>query len=270
MDQKKSRINIVLIHNNENRVKDLKNNIYKLVSKLENFKVCFKEISYQPAIKPVNIYLCFMRDVVNRKLSRKWKNYIMQKNKPLLIDWLLLIYRFLQKLNKKLYTTNAIEICITNKHINALSQSIENKSDYLLVLESDAVFKKDSIGAIIFFLKKIQRIKNQPVYLDFAGGLPLSILKYDKLVATKNEKYLTFKKPVTNTACCYLINNTQAKIFYDQIILKPKYRLMSTDHLFNCLFIEQVNSTKNNTCFHAYPTVINHGSFTGHFKSWNQ
>ena len=61
-----------------------------------------------------------------------------------------------------------------------------------------------------------------------------------------------------------------ADLFKTTMMLRPSLRHVSIDWLLNALFIELEKQGKYALCFHADPTVFNHGSTTGEFQAWQR
>lgn len=76
------------------------------------------------------------------------------------------------------------------------------------------------------------------------------------------------KKPVTNTTCAYLISRELITKFNAILTTKPWLRLIAIDWMINSLFISMGKDVSRVVCMHADPTVVNHGSKTGEYSSW--
>lgn len=275
---KKNSLCITLIHNNdENRLSLLKPNIENLADtlKIKN-NVEINEISWQPDLRPVSFKLGFFRDFIYWKLNRKWKKYIKQPNRFLLFDIIVFIFKvtkkyvFNRKIGKKWLQSSSIEMFVSDKHVRAIFNALEKKFDYLLVFEDDAIFKENSITNLAALLDQLKNKNTNPLYVDLGGGCLFEDLKYDKLEIKNDLFFRYFVKPVTNTACCYLINLKQIEIFGYFLIKMPTLRYIGVDWLFNKIFIMQLNNKIVSSCFHSSPSFFNHGSVTGEFKAWTR
>ena len=270
-----SKLLISLIHNNEEmRLSYIKPHINKLVSDLkETMNVQFLEISQQPDLEPVSLRLGFFRNLMYWKLNREWMSYKKTANKFFLYSFLVFIfnsiktYAFNPNISKKWLKSCAIEMIVTDKHIRAFANALENKADYLLVFEDDAVFKDDSINKLLDLLKELDTDK-KPTYIDLAGGCDFDDLGIDKIESKRNEKFRYYSKPVTNTACCYLVNQKQLEQFNYFLTRKPTLRYIGIDWLLNKLFILQSKKNILSNCRHSDPPIFSHGSVTGEFKPW--
>jgi len=117
-------------------------------------------------------------------------------------------------------------------------------------------------------MDKLDGFDEQSMYIDLAGGCSPEVLKIDKLEISKDSDFRYYAKPVTNTACCYLVNKKQLQIFNDFIINKPKYRYVGIDWMFNQLFIESEKRKIYSKCCHADLPIFKHGSVTGQYSAW--
>ena len=272
---KKSKIIISLIHNNEEeRLSLVRPQINDLILKLKNkMEVRFCEISWQPILKPASLYVGLLKDLASWELSREWAKHREITNKLLLIDFLFLIkkefikYILKPEISKEWLNTCTKELFLSEKHLKAFTLALEDKADYLLVFESDTVFKKDSIDKISALLDNLETTNKIPTYIDLAGGIQINELKIDKLELKKDKDFRYYKKPVTNTTGCYLVNQGQLKIFNNYLATTPMLRYIAADWLLNKLFMLQIKTGIISECRHANPPFFNHGSVTGEFQS---
>lgn len=208
----RKKILISLVHNNKKERLDIvKPNVNKLLLELENNNnVDYFESNYQPVVKPVNVRVGFLRDLMYLKLERQWNKYKEIKNNffPFVFFIFILktIYKYIlnRDLKNRWLKSCSIEIFVTNKHIESIFNAFRNDVDFLLVFEDDAIFKDDSIKNVLDLLNNLI-INDNPLYIDLAGGCELSKLKISKLQFKKDDYFRYYTKPVTNTACCYLI-----------------------------------------------------------------
>lgn len=273
---KKNKIGISLIHNNNpKRLSAIRPNIDKLIFELsKNNVVNFFEINWQPELKPVNFKIGVFRDFLYWKLNRVWDKYKKINSKFFILDIFVLIFRLLEKyifnpkLGEKWLLSCSIEMFVTDKHVRAIFKALDDDCDYLLVFEDDSVFKYNSIKNLISLLDIFKDVKDVPLYVDLAGGCSQDVLEYNNILLKKDDVFKYFSRPVTNTACCYLLNKNQLKIFGDFLTHYPKLRYIGIDWLFNKMFIMQLINNKNSICAHSDPTFFKHGSVSGDFKAW--
>lgn len=77
-------------------------------------------------------------------------------------------------------------------------------------------------------------------------------------------------KPVTNTACAYLMSRPLVIIFLDILTKRPLLRLIGVDWLMNKLFISMAKNEMECACMHANPTIFKHGTTTGNYVAWDR
>lgn len=174
-------------------------------------------------------------------------------------------------LGERLPRNSAIELAVTDKHIRAWDRFLDSDADLLICFEDDAIFKESSAAGLSDVLAAIAHLKPQELlYVDLAGGMPVSALRIAALEDRKEGSFTYYKKPVTNTACAYLLNRSTAGLFRSILSKSPNLRLFGIDWLMNALFIELEKQGMKTLCFHADPTVFNHGSTTGECTAWQR
>jgi GR25 family glycosyltransferase involved in LPS biosynthesis len=163
-----------------------------------------------------------------------------------------------------------IETVVTDKHIRAWSAFLESDADFMICFEDDAVFKDDSTQRLNELLDDLaRRLPDILIYVDLAGGCERDMLKIDTLETGRDASFRFYRKPVTNTACSYLMSRPLVTIFIEMIVRRPWLRLIGIDWMMNKLFILAANDGIECSCMHASPTIFKHGSFTGEYKTWN-
>jgi GR25 family glycosyltransferase involved in LPS biosynthesis len=165
-----------------------------------------------------------------------------------------------------------IDDYITAQHLRAWEMFIESGMDYLLILEDDVYLNDQSVYLFnhrivkTIFLIETQHI-NSGLFVDCAGGFSLDELQTDNLEIKHEEMLRWYYKPVTNTACAYIINRIIAKKFFFIMIRNPWLRLIPVDWLMNKLFLLMGEDAKRCICFHADPPVFIHGSAAGIYSA---
>lgn len=271
------RLMIALIHNGDrDKLNQIRKKILLLSKELsKEYEVIIKEVSHQSKVTPVSLYKGIYRDIMYWRLNRQWNKYKKVKNLFLPLDICKLLFKSLGKYfnQKKCYgwlKSCSIEMIVSKKHLLAIDNSLENNCDYLLVFEDDAVFKEDSISRFKKILKNIKNKVNDPAYLDLAGGLSIDKLQHNNLEEDRIEEGIIYLKPVTNTACSYLINKKQLEVFNYFITRNPELYNIGIDWLFNKIFIFQEKSNIKSRCMHFLPSIFEHGSMTGRFRAWER
>lgn len=274
----KQKISIALIHNhNCQRNNYLFPYLKSLQTVISNHhSTSLFEISSQPDIVPLSLSLAVSREFSYWWLSRKWKNYCLVRTWPLYSD----IVRPLKNVLKKyIFTTSKnrirmlrhgrIEMVVTDKHMRAWKEFFRKEDDLLICFEDDAVFKENSIRRVVKLIESVPNeiTSSHGVYVDLAGGCSFKELHLDRIEYKKDNSFRYFIKPVTNTACCYMINRRVAEVFLSEIEKSPNLRLIGIDWLISQLFMKSEASLKC-LCKHADPHILNHGSFTGQYFNW--
>jgi hypothetical protein len=270
---------IALIHNN-----NIQRNAYirpQLEKMADNFELHIAaekiEVSFQPEIRPHGTALAFMRDVMYRKLDREWHRYRLLKPLSLLRDTVGFLkgsfIKYIVERNgigatwKK---NSAIEVLVTEKHVRAWGRFLDSEADFLICFEDDALFKDDSLQKIndLFELLATRNSFNTPIYVDLAGGCKIDELKISNLETSQDASFQFYSKPVTNTACAYLMSRKLVVDFHKVLIRKPWMRLIGIDWMMNGLFIIMAKHRVKCVCLHANPTIFKHGTTTGEYISW--
>lgn len=278
MSNREKSVCIALIHNN-----NVQRNAY-IRPQLEKISGGLKpqissekvEVSFQSEIKPHSTAMAFMRDVMYRKLDREWHRYRLLKPLNLVRDVVgFLKCSFIKYAAKRngigaqWKRNSAIEVTVTEKHVRAWGRFLDTDADFLICFEDDAVFKDDSVQKINELLDMLSRRNlDTPIYVDLAGGCELGTLKIDNLEADRDASFRFYSKPVTNTACAYLMSRTLVSTFHTILTRRPWLRLIGIDWMMNKLFILMASDGVEGICMHADPTTFKHGTTTGEYVSW--
>jgi len=269
---------LILIHNNNaERYKHIRPALDKLCVNLSQiYKVEIKEISYRPEIILHSTLMTIQREVLHWRLSREWCKYCHVKVPFILNDaGYFLINNFNNSFRlqegfalKKRKRNSFRETVITANHILAWNAFVKSDSDFMICFEDDAVFKEDSIQRVKELLDTLSRYPpNTLIYVDLAGGCEYSTLKIDALEIKWDSAFKYYSKPVTNTACSYLISKPLARLFVETVNMNPKLRTIRSDWLMNKIFIMAAYNELKCTCMHAVPSIFKHGSVTGEYYS---
>jgi hypothetical protein len=275
MHSKKVGICLALIHNNN----DIRNNYLlpnldalKSSPKLK-FKVELLAISSQPEIVPHHSWLAILRSLIYEKLGREWSKY-REISPPLILRSLFVFswrsiekYLFEKSIGLVWNRNSFIETIVTDKHIRAWNAFMETECEYLICFEDDAVFKEDSAERLNkLFEMLVGRQGN--LYIDLAGGCEVDDLKIKQLQINNADGFIHYKKPVTNTACVYLLSRPLVSEYLNQLVRWPCLRLIGIDWLMNKLFILLSKNNFECLCMHAEPPIFKHGSTTGEYVTW--
>ena len=159
-----------------------------------------------------------------------------------------------------------VEQAVTDKHVQAWRTAIDGGFEYVMILEDDARFLRDSVQLIVQFIDWI-RVQDGDVYIDLAGGLELEHIKGSAQVKQRIFGFSMFDRPLTNTACAYVLSRGLVGNLSSLIRRDPYLKLLPIDWCLNAAFLHIANSIG---FWHATPPVLGHGSFTGASKSWRE
>jgi len=270
---------VALIHNhNAERNAYIRPQLEKLAVSLDACVAPVKkiEVSFQSEVVPHSTAMAFVRDVMYRKLDREWHRYRLLKPLSLPRD----IVGFIKGSSIKYIVerntvgaswkrSSAIEATVTDKHIRAWGRFLDAGADFLVCFEDDAVYKDDSVQKMNELFDALRR-KNigAPLYVDLAGGCKLDELKIGNLETGQDDSFKFYSKPVTNTACAYLMSRPLVECFHAILTRRPWLRLIGIDWMMNSLFIRLANNGVECLCMHATPTIFKHGTTTGEYVSW--
>lgn len=278
--QKRTSVCLALIHNNDaHRYGYIRPALEQLCVRLsQSFTTTIIEISIQPEIRPHSTLMTLLRDVMYKGLAREWSRYRLLKVRLLPLDAL----NFLVSSFKKYILSRGgrsvlegwkrnsfVETVVTDKHIRAWSRFLESGADFMICFEDDAVLRDDSSQRVNELLDNLSRKSSHSlIYVDLAGGCERGALKIDNLETGIDASFRFYSKPVTNTACSYLMSRPLVTIFIEMVIRRPWLRLIGVDWLMNKLFILAANDGVECACMHAFPTIFKHGSVTGEYVAW--
>lgn len=270
---------VVLVHNCQaERLEYARPAIQEFIAGVDaDIKVASSEISWQPSVTPQSRFVAFVRQLMYRKLARDWSRYRSDPRGHTGLGWLSFLWRTLRKYTfRKQWVQawcrrSAIEMYVTSKHIRAWEEFVESGADYLVVLEDDVFFRADSAKRFNeAVLPVLEKSSDRAVYIDLAGGLAQAELKIELLESYREGEATHYSKPVTNTACAYLVNQKLAQYFVTAIVETPVLRMIGIDWLMNRLFMTLVAGRTQIVCVHYNPTIFLHGSITGQYVSWQK
>jgi GR25 family glycosyltransferase involved in LPS biosynthesis len=164
---------------------------------------------------------------------------------------------------------SAVEMVVTDKHLRAWATFLDTSGDCLICFEDDAVFKSDSIDRLMALLDELLPSRlGSPMYVDLAGGCSLEALQIHNLEVSWDGSFRHYSKPVTNTACVYLLSRPLVTTFCGIIARRPWLRVIGIDWLMNTLLMQMANDGVKCACLHADPAIFKHGTTTGEYVSW--
>jgi hypothetical protein len=163
-------------------------------------------------------------------------------------------------------------IQLTRKHNAAWSQFLESDSDFLLVLEDDALLLDGWKSRWVQAQKLLFSVKSPgKLFISLGRGFSFNQLGTIHLSRSLNELegFIEMSKPFANTACAYLINRELAEALVTYSSSWPNRMLLNADFLLNDLMSRQTSSSEQSklTCLHATNPVFDNASLAGEYSS---
>jgi len=276
--QKRASVCLILIHNNvAQRFNYIRPALEQLCDELsQNYTTTIIEPSFRPEIVPHSTRMTLQRDAMYMCLGREWSQYRLLKVRPHLLDVLIFLKNSYEKYVSRKGRSGLVgrkrnsfrEMVLTENHIEGWNAFLAGDADFMICFEDDAVFKDDSSQRLHQLLDNLSRKSpDSLIYVDLAGGCEHDALNINNLETGKDSSFRFYSKPVTNTACSYLVSRPLANFFIEMVTKKPRLRLIGADWLMNKLFILAADKGVKCTCMHASPTIFKHGSLTGEYTS---
>jgi hypothetical protein len=253
------RLAIILIHNNTT----VRNNQSYLQIRLlkealgDRHEATVFEISYQPTSINITKQDFLRRQDLLLDLHKSWDAYRSLTHS---------IYTQLPA-NCTNITKACIEIVLTDKHLRAWDRFIDGDYDWNLVMEDDIIFTMETVPSVCKIIDGLDPKDTHLEYFDLGGGFPLHALNVSDLISLQDRGTVKFKRPVTNTLCCYLMNRALGTELKRIITARPQYRLLPADWLLNQCFIDLVKAKVHISCTHFFPSIMIHGSMSGFYNS---
>jgi hypothetical protein len=266
------RLTVALIHNHQS---DRNGRLVPALEQLcASFDASLVMVSWQPSLRSHTLATRLRRDWRHYRLQLAWSRY----RKFGLRHAIGITRAFATKTlvghldtahRARMCRISQIETLVTAKHIVAWQAFLESDATHLLCCEDDLVIKADSIDRLRNLLTGPD-LDSGLRYIDLAGGLPVTMLDIDRLVANRSGDKTFYVRGVTNTACSYLLSRELAEQFMTQLIRNPELRLVGIDWMMNAMLMTL--HAKQTTCdaLHFDPPIFGHGTFTGDYVSWMQ
>jgi hypothetical protein len=163
----------------------------------------------------------------------------------------------------------AVEMIVTAKHIAAWREFLDSEGDYLIMMESDAVFLLDSETRMRRCLATVSP-PDRLLYIDLAGGFRRNVLNVEHIISYERDGFTYFDLPATNTACVYLLSRAAVRSFCTTLGRLPYLRWIGIDWMINAIMMEHVKQGWQISCMHANPPIFRHGSFAGQYNTWKR
>jgi hypothetical protein len=163
-------------------------------------------------------------------------------------------------------------IQLTRKHNAAWSQFLESDSDFLLVLEDDALLL-DGWKARWVQVQKLLFSNKASGKLFISLGKGFSPDQLGTLHLSKSiedvDGFISMSKPFANTACAYFINRELAGALVTYSSSWPNRMLLNADFFLSEVMSRlQISSERTEiTCLHATNPVFDNASLAGEYSS---
>jgi hypothetical protein len=262
-----SRISIAIIHNQDRqRLAHIQPASRALADRVG---ATLFEVYEQPAVRPHSFLFMFYRQAIRWRIGRQWERHRGIAPTPLIKSAIYHTIRALGRMDIRLRRSSAIEMELASKHVRAWKSFIEGGGDYLAVLEDDAVMLSNTADRFCILLDMLaDRDTSRLLYVDLAGGFSIDTLGISALIDGKRDGFIHFKRPVTNTACGYLISRETARRFCDILSSHPRFQYLAIDWMINGLMLQAFSEGPQFDCWHSNPPLFRHGSVTGSYRSW--
>jgi hypothetical protein len=252
----------------------------------KHFSITVEEFLDQPSMMPDSRWQMLRKTVHQYYLGRAWDKYLNGTAPP---D----IWSFRSLTNRHLAAKAAVaawkialaprsasatlarrrslfkESCARQKHIRAWQRVLDRGYNYVLVIESDAIFRPQSVDNLLRLFAAPP--DGGPLYMDLAGGFDLAQLGFSKVAGAPQTigemPFASFLKPVTNTTCAYFVDNELVGMLCKSVARHPWLRLSPIDWMLNAFFILNTKDRVLVRCLHADPSCLIHGSFAGQYES---
>lgn len=126
------------------------------------------------------------------------------------------------------------QLNLTNKHIFAWQQFLETDSEYLLVLEDDAIENPKNTIEISEVLALIATLKNKAVIVNLINHFDLSELNVESHTTISGMRVGT-SRIFANTTGAYLANHLAIEMLFKQILQNPVMRVVGADWMIGLL-----------------------------------
>jgi hypothetical protein len=160
---------------------------------------------------------------------------------------------------------------LTQKHLRAWNQLVDSESEFLMVLEDDAVLLESGEFRMKQLISSLSNSNsNQPLLVQISSGFSFEHLKVDHLLLNEfNSNYVKMTRPFINSTAGYIINRKLAENFLDSVSNNPIVLLNNADFLINRLLMMKYFELKNKNiiCFHLSTPIVDNASLSGKYES---
>ena len=226
----------------------------------ETFGKMLIEASGEVSLKTFAGQIPFSIDILRetrkmRELQKIYKSVLKvmfksstSKNEFASIKSLVSIYKEMRNIKNYLSVDENLykELVLTDKHLRALAEFLEGNSNFLIVLEDDAILKENcQLSEVVNLLKICKKYQDVNLYIDLCHHFS----------ATQTASYFNLPEYElvgsfytgtlhSNTTAAYLINRQMAEFLLKQVLHSPVLRRIGVDWLFTFLIQQQDSSFK--------------------------
>ena len=161
---------------------------------------------------------------------------------------------------------------LTRKHISAWVDFLESDSDFLLVLEDDALLLEDFESRWLELQELLREFgPSHKVFMCVGGGYDLGEMGTshlaNKLLSDSNA--FSFSVPFTNTTVAYLANRELIQGFVELQMNAAGSGMLNADFLINSLLMKlnQQETVGAIVCIHTIPAIFDNASLSGKYQS---
>ena len=275
-------LGVVLIHNNdEQRLVTAREAITQFGHTVAGgVDIFFGEVSYQENIQPASILDSLLAWFLACRLEHRWKVHLhkphsLRERRQLRRDsrwWCRKNFRRLPRRRRRVSVAKAL----TAKNIRAWQRALDERWDFLLVVEDDVVLSKNAATEISDFCNEISTRKPEDLlFASLAKAVTLDDLGVTKVVDQSRSgqdvsSLIWFTTPVSNTAAAYVLSRGLVERFYQEVRENPWPRRLFPDWLLNSLFLRVNSRSEPVTCFHTREGIFVNRSLLGDLPSHTQ
>jgi hypothetical protein len=257
------KITLSLIHNfDQRRLGYVRRRLDMISTILKDLVFTSKfEVAYQGNSLAFSSEQFCERELIIEKIIRQWDAYLERSSES----------QFVHREPTEFNLLKAgIEAALTDKHIRSWDIALEGNSDYLMSFEDDVIISNDAARDCYQLVGDIVKKLGNQIYIDLAGGFPLTRLNVQAIIAENSDRVVLFRKPVTNTTCSYLCDRELLVLAKNYIFQNPACRLLPIDWLLNNIFVSLYGMGERVTCMHFDPPIFIHGSMNGNYATMVQ
>ena len=273
-------LGVILIHNGDEQRLHTAREAITQFSKMSGTTVDIAggEVSYQEDITPASIGDSLLSWFLACRLEHRWKVHLrnpqsLAERRELRRESSWWCRKNLRKLPRRRRRVSVVA-ALTAKNIRAWERALDERWDYLLVVEDDVILSEGSSEAIKEFCAEIgSRDPGGALFGSLAEAVDLDDLGVSHLVddslgdAGSPSSLVWFTTPVSNTAAAYVLSRGLVLSFYKEVRENPWLRRLSADWLLNSLFLRLHATAKPISCLHARDGVFVNRSILGQLPS---